>query len=114
LLAIERTVGRKLPRVTIPDFNYEAKVLTKLEIPLKDRIAEIRARKADDRKRAADKAARRSGAGGGGSARSKPSDGAGRTSAAGPSGQARQASAGGSSPYKAEPEGNWRRRRRPK
>lgn len=65
LQAIERAVGRKLPRVTIPDFDYDAKVLTKLEIPLKDRIAEIRARKADDRKRAAEKAARRAASQGG-------------------------------------------------
>jgi ATP-dependent RNA helicase RhlE len=59
LRAIERAIGRRLPRVTLPDFDYAAKPAAALEIPLKDRIAEIRARKAEDRKRAAEKAARR-------------------------------------------------------
>ena len=49
--AIERAVGRKLPRVTVPDFDYAAKPPAKLEIPIEQRIAEIRARKAEDRRR---------------------------------------------------------------
>ena len=51
LAAIERVVGRKLPRVTVPDFDYAARPDTKLEIPIAQRIAEIRARKADERRR---------------------------------------------------------------
>ncbi len=51
LAAIERAVGRKLPRVTVPDFDYAAKPPAKLEIPIEQRIAEIRARKADERRR---------------------------------------------------------------
>jgi len=51
LAAIERAVGRKLPRVTVPDFDYAAKPPAKLEIPIEQRIAEIRARKAEDRRR---------------------------------------------------------------
>jgi ATP-dependent RNA helicase RhlE len=51
LAAIERAVGRKLPRVTVPDFDYAAKPPSKLEIPIEQRIAEIRARKAEDRRR---------------------------------------------------------------
>jgi ATP-dependent RNA helicase RhlE len=51
LAAIERAVGRKLPRVTVPDFDYAAKPPTKLEIPIEQRIAEIRAHKAEQRRR---------------------------------------------------------------
>ncbi len=57
---IERAISRRLPRVTVPDFDYTAKTQAKLEIPLADRIAEIRARKRDERARAAINAARRS------------------------------------------------------
>src|SRR3954462_15804364 len=34
LRAIERAVGKALPRVTLPDFDYDAKTAAKLEIPL--------------------------------------------------------------------------------
>ena len=57
---IERAIGRRLPRVTVPDFDYNAKPPQRLEIPIAQRIAEIRARKRDDRARAAVNAARRS------------------------------------------------------
>ncbi|MEO8605894.1 MAG: DEAD/DEAH box helicase [bacterium] len=59
LQRIERAVGKRLPRVTVPDFDYKAKPTAKLEVPLQERIAEIRARKADDRARARAKAERR-------------------------------------------------------
>ena len=62
LHAIERVVGRRLPRVTVPDFDYAARAQAKLEIPLAQRIAEIRARKRGERERAAANAARRSAA----------------------------------------------------
>ena len=42
-----------------PDFDYKARPSTQLEIPLRDRIAEIRKRKAEERARSAAKAARR-------------------------------------------------------
>jgi len=61
LRAIEKSIGKRLPRVTVPDFNYAAKVETKLEIPLAERIAAIRAKKAEERARAAAKLARRHG-----------------------------------------------------
>jgi ATP-dependent RNA helicase RhlE len=51
LKSIERAIGRALPRVTLPDFDYRARPQAKLEIPLAERIAAIRARKADDRSR---------------------------------------------------------------
>ena len=59
LRAIERAISKRLPRVILPDFNYQQKVETKLEIPLAERIAVIRAKKAEDRARAAAKLARR-------------------------------------------------------
>ncbi len=57
--SIERAIGRKLPRVYIEGFDYTAKPQQRLEVPLAERIAEIRKKKADDRARSAAKAARR-------------------------------------------------------
>jgi ATP-dependent RNA helicase RhlE len=48
---IERAISKALPRVTLPDFDYAAKPAAKLEIPIAERIAQIRAKKADDRAR---------------------------------------------------------------
>jgi ATP-dependent RNA helicase RhlE len=50
--AIERAIGRSLPRVTLPDFNYQTRAAKPLEVPHGQRIAEIRARKAEERARA--------------------------------------------------------------
>ena len=61
LRAIEKAVGKRLPRVTVPDFDYEQRSSEKLEIPIHERIAAIRAKKAEDRARAAAKAAKRGG-----------------------------------------------------
>ncbi len=52
LRRIERALGKRLPRVTVPDFDYAARPEARLEVPLADRIAAIRAKKADDRARA--------------------------------------------------------------
>jgi len=62
LRAIERAIGKRLPRVTVPDFDYTRKPAEKLEIPIQERIAAIRARKAEDRARAKAKADRRAAA----------------------------------------------------
>jgi ATP-dependent RNA helicase RhlE len=62
LRAIERAIGKRLPRVSVPDFDYEHKPAQRLEIPIHERIAAIRARKAEDRARAAAKAERRAAA----------------------------------------------------
>ena len=62
LRAIERAIAKRLPRVTVPDFDYAARPKQRLEIPLAQRIAEIRARKRDERARADVNAARRSAA----------------------------------------------------
>ena len=58
--AIERAIGKRLPRVTLPEFDYSAQPAGKLEVPLGERIAAIRARKADDRARSKAKSERRS------------------------------------------------------
>jgi ATP-dependent RNA helicase RhlE len=70
LRAIEKAVGRQLPRVTLPGFDYEKKTDERLEIPVRERLAAHRARsrqaqaparsraKAPRRSSAADKEAR--------------------------------------------------------
>jgi len=45
LRAIERAIGKALPRVTLPDFDYDAKPATKLEIPIAERLAKHRAQR---------------------------------------------------------------------
>ena len=55
---IERAIGRRLPRVTVPDFEYTAR-REALEIPIAQRIAQIRQRKKEDRERARINQARR-------------------------------------------------------
>jgi ATP-dependent RNA helicase RhlE len=56
---IERAIGKRLPRVTVPDFDYGARSEQRLEVPHAERIAEIRARKAEERRRARANAERR-------------------------------------------------------
>ena len=58
--AIERAISRKLPRVTIEGFDYSAKPQQRFEVPIAERIAAIRKKKAEDRARSAAKAARKS------------------------------------------------------
>jgi ATP-dependent RNA helicase RhlE len=55
LRAIERVVGKPLPRVTLPDFDYNAKPATKLEKPIAERLAEHRARRATERARSGER-----------------------------------------------------------
>ncbi len=59
LRAIEKAIGKRLPRVTVPGFDYSRRPIEKLEVPLAERIAAIRARKAQERARAKEKAQRR-------------------------------------------------------
>ena len=59
LKQIERAIGRQLPRVTVPGFDYAARPHAKLEVPLAERIAEIKKKKSEDRARAAAKLQRR-------------------------------------------------------
>ena len=62
LSSIEKAIGRRLPRVTAPDFDYASRPREKLEVPLAQRIAEIRRRKREERGRAEQNAARRAAA----------------------------------------------------
>ncbi len=56
--AIERAVGRRIERVTLPGFDYAKRAAEQIEVPLAERIAAIRARKAQERAAARAKAAR--------------------------------------------------------
>jgi ATP-dependent RNA helicase RhlE len=53
---IERVVGRRIERRTLDGFDYRAGAEERLEVPIGERIAEIRARKAEERARARAKA----------------------------------------------------------
>jgi ATP-dependent RNA helicase RhlE len=59
LHAIERALGQRLPRRTLAGFDYEAEAPERFEIPIQERIAAIRARKAEERARAREKAERK-------------------------------------------------------
>ena len=65
LRVIERAIGRKLPRTTLPGFDYTKRPAERLEIPIAERIAAIRARRSEERARARENAARRGGSGAG-------------------------------------------------
>ncbi len=95
LRAIEKAIGKPLQRVTVPDFDYNAKPEAKLEIPLAQRIAEIRARKSQDRARSAAKRGGHGSApsthGGGRPGGGRPGGGSGR----GPGGGGRPGGGGG-------------------
>jgi ATP-dependent RNA helicase RhlE len=55
LRTIESAIKKRLPRVTVPDFDYNARPQAALEIPLAERIKAIRERKAGERARSAGK-----------------------------------------------------------
>jgi ATP-dependent RNA helicase RhlE len=59
LKAIERAIGKQLPRIKVEGFDYSAKPKERFEVPIAERIAEIRKRKAEERQRARDKAERK-------------------------------------------------------
>jgi ATP-dependent RNA helicase RhlE len=61
LAAIERAVGRSIERVRVTGFDYGADPGGRFEVPIGERIAEIRTRKAAERARAQAKSARRPG-----------------------------------------------------
>ena len=61
LRSIERGIGRRLPRVTVPGFDYTRQTAS-LEVPHAERIAAIRQRKAQEHERARVNAARRAAA----------------------------------------------------
>ncbi len=59
LRQIERAIGKRLPRITVPEFDYSTRPMERFEVPIHERIAAIRARKAEERQRAREKAERR-------------------------------------------------------
>ncbi|OLC16946.1 MAG: RNA helicase [Candidatus Rokubacteria bacterium 13_1_40CM_69_27] len=59
LRSIERAVGTRIPRVTLPGFDYTARATERLEVPMAQRIAAIRTRRAEERARSRANAARR-------------------------------------------------------
>ncbi len=75
LRSIEKSIARKLPRRTLEGFNYNHSPSERLEVPLAERIAVIRAKKAEDRARAKAKLERRGGAQGGGARKSEGASG---------------------------------------
>jgi ATP-dependent RNA helicase RhlE len=106
LRQIERAVGKALPRVTLPDFDYNARPAAKLEIPIAERIAKIREQKRGERARAKEKADRR---GGGASAPARSGGNAGGSGSGDPARKKRRRRRGGggggggsqgSSPYR--------------
>jgi ATP-dependent RNA helicase RhlE len=63
LRAIERAIGKSLPRITLPGFDYAKKTAERLEVPLRDRMAAMRTHRAGERARAKANAERRRSAG---------------------------------------------------
>jgi ATP-dependent RNA helicase RhlE len=59
LKAIERAIGKPLPRATLAGFDYSRRPAERLEIPLAERIAAIRAQRAEERARGRANAQRR-------------------------------------------------------
>jgi len=57
--AIEKAIDKRLRRVTVSGFDYAAKPTGRFEVPIGERIAEIRKRKAEDRERSRKKAERK-------------------------------------------------------
>ncbi len=92
LVQIEKVLGKRLPRITVPDFDYHAKPEGRLEIPLGERIAAIRARKSDERSRSQRKP---SAAGGGGHGHRGGGQGAPRGGGGGGGGGGRHRPGGG-------------------
>jgi ATP-dependent RNA helicase RhlE len=57
--SLERAVGTRIPRVTLPGFDYTARATERLEVPMAQRLAAIQARRAEERARSRANAARR-------------------------------------------------------
>ena len=113
LAAIERAVGKRLPRRRVEGFDANARPDEELEIPLKQRIAAIRSQRAEERARARAKAERKSEQG-----RSEPTK-AGRGNATGAARKVSESATTGAKPgerkdhsERPSPSGARRRRRR--
>ncbi len=100
LLAIERALGQPIPRVTLQDFDYHARATERLEIPIAERIAEIRRRKAEDRARANARRERREGAMAGAGAGSGSRNAPGASRRGGPAPRGRNSRPGGAGRFR--------------
>jgi ATP-dependent RNA helicase RhlE len=111
LSAIERAISKRLPRVIVSGFDYVSKPKQRFEVPIAERIAEIRARKAEERKRAKEKADRRAahGAGTGGASRGGSSRPAAKSAPSRPARPAASSDSRGSSAPAAGSGGGRRR-----
>src|SRR5204863_5882590 len=49
LRRIEREIGKTLPRITVPGFDYTRRSAERLEVPLQERLAAMRAQRARGR-----------------------------------------------------------------
>jgi ATP-dependent RNA helicase RhlE len=59
LAAIERKIGKKLPRQTLDNFDYKTEPSERFEVPVGERIAKMRAQRAEERARSKAKAERK-------------------------------------------------------
>jgi ATP-dependent RNA helicase RhlE len=78
---IERAIHKALPRVTLPDFDYSAKPAVRFEVPIGERMAQMREQKAQERARAKVKEERRAAHHAAQSGRPEPRPGPGRPGA---------------------------------
>jgi ATP-dependent RNA helicase RhlE len=62
LARIERHIGRRIPRERLAGFDYDRSPAERFEVPIGERIAEIRKRKAEERARSKEKAERKAAA----------------------------------------------------
>jgi ATP-dependent RNA helicase RhlE len=92
LRAIERAIGKRLPRLTVPDFDYTARPKQKLGIPPAHRIAEVHAPNRRSRARAALNAVR------GAAAARRPADAARKLRPPGHPGREGHPAGGGHAP----------------
>jgi len=98
LRSIERAVGKALPRVTLPDFDYAAKPTARFEVPVAERLAKLRSQRSEERARARAKEERRlRGGQSGAQPGSQPSGQAGGGRTGGRTGGGRSGGSSGSS-----------------
>ncbi len=103
LRGIERAIRKKLPRRQLDDFDYRAPETERFEVPLKERLAEMRAQRSRGRQRRGGVPAGSGGGGGSSRGRSRsPAGGGGgggeRRGGARPSGRSPGRSTGGGAP----------------
>jgi ATP-dependent RNA helicase RhlE len=111
LRRIERAIGKRLPRIIVPDFDYNARPQGRLEVPLQERLMGFRARKAQDKARSKARAERHMAHGSGQAARGSQGQARAATSHPAPSRPTPPGSspAGGRTSHLRHPRRRWRR-----